>query len=307
MSHKVGIVGSINVDMTLITERIPHKGETLLGENVIYSAGGKGANQAVAAAQAGAEVTMFGCVGADSNGEKMIDNLLSYGVKTAYIDKLEGVSTGLAVITVGEKDNTIIVIPGANSLVNCEYIDKISSELKKMDIVLIQQEIPEAVVDYVVDFCHENGIMTMLNPAPARDIRKETIEKVNYLTPNEHETKLIFQEENLETVLKKYPEKLVVTLGSKGAAACSRTGELIKVNAGKVNVCDTTGAGDTFNGILAAMIAGKMSLEDAMLYANAGAGLSTEKMGAQGGMPSFEEIQRSLNGSGRDEKPVYNS
>lgn len=291
MSYKVGVVGSINVDMTLITDRIPHKGETLLGENVIYSAGGKGANQAVAAARAGAKVTMFGCVGDDSNGEKMIDNLSSCGIETAYVDKLDGISTGLAVITVGEKDNTIIVIPGANSSVDCGYIDKISSELKKMDIVLIQQEIPETAVDYVVDFCHGHGIMTMLNPAPARDIREETVEKADYLTPNEHETKLIFPGEDLETLLRKYPEKLVVTLGSKGAVSCSKTGELIQVKAGKVDVCDTTGAGDTFNGILAAMIAGNMPLEDAMLYANAGAGLSTEKMGAQGGMPSLEEIK----------------
>lgn len=296
MTRKIGVVGSINVDMTLLAGRIPGRGETILGSSVTYAAGGKGANQAFAAARFGADTVMFGCVGDDQNGTKMIENLESAGVNVQYIEKTEGTPTGLAVITVGDEDNTIVVIPGANSCVDCSYIDRVWPAISEMDVVLIQQEIPEETVDHLVKLCSEKGITTVLNPAPARAVRRETLEKADYLTPNEHETKILFPGEDLEALLKRYPEKLVVTLGEKGAAAAYKSGELLRVPAGKVTVCDTTGAGDTFNGILAALIAQEWPLEKAMRYANTGAGLSTEKMGAQSGMPSRKEIEDYLTG-----------
>ena len=150
---RLAVVGSINIDMTVTAERIPLKGETLMGDNISYIPGGKGANQAVAMAKLGAEVEMFGCVGDDENGKKMIDNMKNHGIKTDNIKVLEGVPTGIAMITIGENDNTIIVVPGANGKVDKEYIDGIKEELKNYDMVVLQHEIPLETVHYTVEFC----------------------------------------------------------------------------------------------------------------------------------------------------------
>ena len=164
---RLAVVGSINTDMTVTAERIPLKGETLMGSSLSYIPGGKGANQAVAMAKLGAAVEMFGCVGDDSNGEKMLENLKAVGVGTEHIPILKGVPTGIAMITVGDNDNTIIVVPGANGKVDRAYIDSIKSELEKFDMVVLQHEIPLETVHYVIEFCYEKGIKIVLNPAPA--------------------------------------------------------------------------------------------------------------------------------------------
>ena len=201
---RLAVVGSINIDMTVTAERIPLKGETLMGDNISYIPGGKGANQAVAMAKLGAEVEMFGCVGDDENGKKMIDNMKNHGIKTDNIKVLEGVPTGIAMITIGENDNTIIVVPGANGKVDKEYIDGIKEELKNYDMVVLQHEIPLETVHNTVEFCSENNIPVILNPAPAAEVPMEVVEKVTYLTPNEHEAVLIFGNElSSEELLKK--------------------------------------------------------------------------------------------------------
>ena len=192
---KLAVVGSINMDMTVTAERIPLKGETLRGDSLHYIPGGKGANQAVAMAKLGAKVEMFGCVGDDANGTRLLENFKKVGVETGHIKVLEGVPTGIAMITVGENDNTIIVVPGANGKVDRDYIDRIKEELKTFDMVVLQQEIPLDTVYYVVDFCYDNQIPVVLNPAPASNVPLEVIEKVTYVTPNEHEAVLIFGEE----------------------------------------------------------------------------------------------------------------
>ena len=189
---RIGVVGSINMDMTVQAERIPLKGETLKGENLQYISGGKGANQAVAMAKLGADVVMFGCVGKDAAGESLCKNLKDMGVDTTYIKEIEGTPTGLAIITVGENDNTIVVVAGANNEVSIDYVRSIQDALLKCDIVLLQHEIPQETIEYVIGFCHENGIQIVLNPGPARPVKKEILEKVTYLTPNEHETVILF-------------------------------------------------------------------------------------------------------------------
>lgn len=292
---KIAVVGSINMDMTVTAERIPLKGETLMGDSISYIPGGKGANQAVAMAKLGAEVEMFGCVGDDSNGQKMLDNLNHVGVKTTHIQRLEGVPTGIAMITVGENDNTIIVVPGANGKVDNAYVDGIKEELKSYDMVVLQHEIPLDTVKYVVDYCAENQIPVVLNPAPAAEVPMEIIEKVTYLTPNEHEAVLIFGDSlSTEELLKKYPEKLVITQGSRGVSTCLKTGEVLNVPARPAKVADTTGAGDTLNGAFAVQIAGGKDMKSALTYANTAASLSTEKFGAQSGMPTAEEVEKEL-------------
>ncbi len=290
---KLAVIGSINVDMTVTAERIPLKGETLCGDSISYIPGGKGANQAVAMAKLGAEVEMFGCVGDDSNGQKMIDNLNQAGVKTDHIKVLEGVSTGIAMITVGENDNTIVVVAGANGKVDKLYVDGIKDELAAYDMVVLQHEIPLETVHYIIEFCAQKGIKVILNPAPAATVPMDIIEKVTYITPNEHEAVLIFGDElTVEEMLKKYPEKLVITQGSKGVSTCLKSGEILNVAARPAKVVDTTGAGDTLNGAFSVQIAGGVDMKSALTYANKAASLSTEKFGAQTGMPTAEEVER---------------
>lgn len=294
---KIAVVGSINTDMTVTAERIPLKGETLLGDSISYIPGGKGANQAVAMAKLGAEVEMFGCIGDDSNGQKMIDNMKNVGIKTEHIKVLEGVPTGIAMITVGENDNTIIVVPGANGKVDKAYVDGIKDVLQTYDMVVLQHEIPLDTVHYIVEFCAEKNIPVVLNPAPAAKVPMEIIEKVTYLTPNEHEAVLIFGDEmTTEELLKKYPEKLLITQGSRGVSTCLKSGEILTVPARPAKVVDTTGAGDTLNGAFSVQIAGGANIKDALTFANTAASLSTEKFGAQSGMPTVEEVEKELGG-----------
>lgn len=292
---KLAVVGSINTDMTVTAERIPLKGETLMGDSLSYIPGGKGANQAVAMAKLGADVEMFGCVGDDDNGKRMLDNMNQVGVKTEHIKVVEGVPTGIAMITVGDNDNTIIVVPGANGCVDKAYVDSIKEELFACDMVVLQHEIPLETVHYVVEICHEQEIPVVLNPAPAAEVPMDIIDKVTYVTPNEHEAVLIFGKElSTEELLKKYPEKLVITQGSRGVSAGLKDGTVLNVPVRPAKVVDTTGAGDTLNGAFCVKIAEGLDIKEALTYANTAASLSTEKFGAQSGMPTAKEVEEEL-------------
>lgn len=283
------------MDQTVIAERIPLKGETLKGSKLQYIPGGKGANQAVAMARLGAEVSMFGCVGNDENGRMLIDGMKANGVNTDNIKIVDGVPTGIAIITVAENDNTIVVVAGANGCSDKSYIDSIKDELRKYDMVVLQHEIPLEAVHYVIEICEKEGIPTVLNPAPAAEVPEKIVEKVTYLTPNEHEAVLIFgKDKTEEELLRKYPEKLLITKGDKGVVTCLKSGEILNVPCRKSKVVDTTGAGDTLNGAFAYRITKKDSMEEALKYANTAAGLSIEKMGAQGGMPTADEVEKAL-------------
>lgn len=292
---KLAVIGSINMDQVVSTERIPGKGETLSGSDLRYISGGKGANQAVAMARLGAEVTMFGCVGDDDNGRQLLNALKDEGVDTSHISVRKDAPTGLAIITVSENDNVIIVVSGANGLVDRAYIDSIADQLIDNDLVVLQHEIPLDTVHYAVCFCYEKGIPVVLNPAPAAEVPKDIVEKVKYLTPNEHEAALIFgADADINEVMKAYKEKLIVTQGSKGVSVCLANGEILTVPSIKAKIVDTTGAGDTLNGAFSVRIAAGDSIEDALRYANTAAGLSIEKFGAQGGMPTHGEVVKRM-------------
>lgn len=292
---KIAVVGSINIDQTVTAQRIPLKGETLPGKNLRYIPGGKGANQAVAMAKLGAKVEMFGCVGDDDNGRKMMENLAANNVETGNIKIVSGIPTGIAIITVGENDNTIIVVEGANGQVNRDYIDSIKDILLEYDMVVLQHEIPLDTVHYVVDLCAAHGIPTLLNPAPAAEVPMEIIEKVSYLTPNEHEAVLIFgKERTTEDLLKTYPEKLIITQGSRGVSVGLKDGQVVNVPARKAEVVDTTGAGDTLNGAFCVKFIKSGNIVESLKYANAAASLSIGKFGAQSGMPTKEELAKIL-------------
>lgn len=290
---KVVVVGSINVDMVFTSEVRPKAGETVLGNNFSIIPGGKGGNQAVAASKLGADVHMIGCVGNDSNGEFSIINLQNMKVNTDCIEIVKDASTGVANIIVAEHDNSIIVIAGSNNKISKNTIDKYKDIILHADIVLLQLEIPVEVVEYTLELCKINNVTAILNPAPAVELSNSMIENSTYITPNEHELKIIFGKntsKNADEIIKIYPNKLIVTMGSRGVKYYD--GEKIRiVPVNKVDVVDTTGAGDTFNGGLAAALVSGINLHEAIKFANKAAGIAITKLGAQTGMPTLNEMQ----------------
>ena len=291
---KIAVIGSINMDMTALAERIPRPGETVSAASVRYLPGGKGANQAVAAARLGGDVTMFGCVGDDAFGPALIENLRANGVRTDFIETAKDVGSGLAMIVVAENDNAITVIPGANALVTPDYLARHRAEIEAADVVLLQNEIPMASVRYAALLLRGAGRTVIYNPAPAVPADGDLLDAVSYLTPNEHEARIVLGdgETPIETLIERFGGKLIVTLGAQGLAGWD--GGLLRVPAIPAKVADTTGAGDTMNGAFAAALAEGMTCADALRFANAAAGIATESPGAQAGMPTRAEVEKRL-------------
>lgn len=283
----ITIIGSINMDIAIQTTIFPKQGETVLGNLFTTIPGGKGANQAVAAARLGSDVQIIGAVGKDAFGTELYMNLKNENVHVEGIQKTDN-STGIANILLHNNDNRIIVVPGANFDVDQKMIDANLELIKQSALVMLQLEIPVETIEYVLKVCEDLAIPVLLNPAPAANFKQEWIDKVSYLTPNETECEVMFGED-YETVLKQYPNKIIVTLGGEGAAYFDGN-QIIRVAGYKTKAVDTTGAGDTFNGAFAhAIIEGK-SIEEAVRFANITASLSVEKFGAQGGMPRIEDV-----------------
>lgn len=287
---KIVVIGSINVDLVVSSERFPKKGETIIGNSFNVFCGGKGANQAVSASKLGGHVEFIGAVGDDSYGDLALNNLKDHGVGISSVAKLNGISTGLASITVAENDNQIVIIKGANEKINIEFIKQYLEVIQEASMVVLQFEIPLETVFYLVDYCYKQGIKTILNPAPFVPFDKTVIDKVTYFTPNETEINAMF-DESYEEVLCKYPNKIIMTKGSEGAFMHDGN-QLVHIQPKKVNVVDTTGAGDTFNGALAAFIAQEINLVDVLEKANIAAGISIGKIGAQSAMPTLDEVEQ---------------
>ncbi|MGR3763071.1 ribokinase [Rossellomorea sp. NS-SX7] len=290
---KIAVIGSSSMDLVVTSKRRPQAGETVLGESFETVPGGKGANQAVAAARLGAEVHMIGCVGDDAYGKEILDNLDANGVHTGRVKPVTHQKSGTAHIILAEGDNSIVVVKGANDLVTPDYVKESLSLLKECDLVMIQQEVPEETVIETARLCDEIGVPLLLNPAPAREIPHEVIEKAAYLTPNEHEAGLLFPGLELSKALAKYPNKLFITEGEAGVRYHDGSGEHL-VPSFPVKVVDTTGAGDTFNAAFGTAVAEGRDLKDSLRFANRAASLSVTGFGAQGGMPTREEVERGL-------------
>jgi ribokinase len=289
---KIVVVGSSSIDLVVTSPKRPVAGETVIGDTFHTVPGGKGANQAVAAARAGAEVEMVGAVGNDQFGKMVLDNFKKQGVSITFVKPVTDKKTGTAHIVIAEVDNSIVVVPGANREVDKALVDRANEAIKAASIVLLQLEIPLNTVMYVVDLCHAWNVPVILNPAPAQPLPPDLIEKVTYLTPNEHECRAIFREfTDIEDILKQYPNKVILTEGSQGVLYFDGN-RLIRVPALSVDVVDTTGAGDTFNGVFAAALSQGLPLKQAIRYGCVAASLSVTKLGAQGGMPTMEEIRR---------------
>lgn len=290
---KIVVIGSCNIDITVECDRWAKPGETLFGKRLTVSPGGKGANQAVAAARLGADVMMVGCIGDDVYGQLVQKNLQENNIDATYVKVLPGENTGTAHITVAEDDNTIIVVKAANDLVAPSLIDEAWEAISKADIVLLQHEIPAATNAYVIEKCAACGVPVMLNPAPVAPVSAELLEKITYLTPNEHEAAILFASKGKADILDENQGKVIMTLGSKGVAYAER-GQVINVPGFKVKPVDTTGAGDTFNGAFAVARANGRSMTDSITFANAAAALSVQKLGAQGGMPYLKDVEEML-------------
>lgn len=290
---KIVVVGSCNIDITVECDRWAKPGETIFGNRLTVNPGGKGANQAVAAARLGAEVKMVGCIGDDVYGQLVLKALKYNNVDSTYVKVLPGENSGTAHITVAENDNSIIVIKAANDLVSPALIDEAWDAIKEADIVLLQHEIPAATNAYIIEKCYEAGVPVMLNPAPVAPVPPELLAKVTYLTPNEHEAAILFAGQGKADILGRNQGKVIMTLGSKGVAYAEK-GQVYNVPGFKVQPVDTTGAGDTFNGAFAVARANGKNMYDSISFANAAAALSVQKLGAQGGMPYLNEVEEML-------------
>ncbi|MFC7782864.1 ribokinase [Rossellomorea sp. GCM10028870] len=290
---KIAVIGSSSMDLVVTSAKRPGAGETVLGDSFDTVPGGKGANQAVAAARLGADVYMIGCVGDDPYGQEILENFKNNGVHTDHVEPVTGEKSGTAHIILAEGDNSIVVVKGANDLVTPEYVEKTADFLKTCDLIMIQQEIPEETVEYVADLCNKIEVPLLLNPAPARKISQNVIVGASYLTPNEHEADVLFNGMNPSEALKQYPDKVIITEGAAGVRYHDGTKEIM-VPSFKVEVVDTTGAGDTFNAAFGTAVAEGQSMEESLRFANRAASLSVTGFGAQGGMPTRNEVERKL-------------
>lgn len=294
---KITVVGSINMDLITETSRFPSPSETILGQNYTTSPGGKGANQAVAAARLGAEVSFIGCVGADLNGDELKNKLIEEGIDVTGIDTSKEKPTGIAQITVTPDDNHIIVVPGANFELTLEWVEKNKELIINSDIVVVQLEIPLPIVGEVFTLADQHGVPVLLNPAPAKELPEKFLKKITYFTPNETEFMLLTgtateaeYEAAFQTLRQKGIQHVILTRGEQGVMF-EKDQQLIKLPSRKVNVVDTTGAGDTFNGALAFGIASKQPLDQAVEWAIKASAHAVTKIGAQTGMPTKKEME----------------
>lgn len=294
---KIAVVGSVNVDLVFTTDILPNMGETVTGENFYLEVGGKGANQSVACARLGGDVTFFGSIGTDVFANNINKRLIDEHVKCNL--NVSDRHSGVAQVNIYDSDNSIIVIPGANWDFNNTYLEKIESMIDNYDVFVFQLEIPLEAVERLVRTIRTRSLdkVIILNPAPATALSEELLEAVDYITPNEHEIKTIVSKfSSVESTLKQFPEKMIVTLGSEGVKYYDkRKQEFITVKSMEnAEVVDTTGAGDTFSGAFSYAIANNLDIHEAINFSNVAAGISISRLGAQGGMPILEEVNKHL-------------
>jgi ribokinase len=293
------VIGSSNTDMVIKCEHLPAPGETILGGNFFMNAGGKGANQAVAAARLNGDVTFIAKVGDDVFGSQAIELFNHEKINTEYIFIDDKNPSGVALINVDEKgENCITVAQGANGNLLVDDVKTLTHVLENADIILIQLEIPIKTIEYVAEFCFQHNKKLVLNPAPACKLSDELLSKISIITPNEKEAEMltgvtIHDLDSAKEAAKILSEKgiatIVITLGEQGALLyVNNEFKLIPTN--KVNAVDTTAAGDVFNGALAVAISEKMNLIDALKFANAAASISVTRLGAQASAPYRKEI-----------------
>ena len=300
MKNKVVVVGSYNTDMTIKTKKLPGPGETVIGGHFSKGGGGKGANQAIAAARIGAEVTFVARVGNDLLGSEGIKRLNEEHINTKYIYRDNELPTGVAFIVVDDKgENSIVVASGANANLSPTDVESASDEFSSADILLIQLESPIESVYASIKSAHDNGVTVILNPAPAQELDNHILKYVDIITPNIVEAEMltgikVTDVNSLQSIVNRFFDyginDVIITLGSKGYFAGAHDAMKI-IPALNVAPIDTTGAGDVFSGSLAAFLSEGMTIEKAARMANAAASVSVTRLGAQDGAPKRVEIE----------------
>ncbi|WP_130863047.1 ribokinase [Bacilliculturomica massiliensis] len=296
----IAVVGSLNMDLVVSTPNIPRPGETVMGRDFKQVPGGKGGNQAAAAAKLGGDVKMIGCVGEDDMGRVLKASLERDGVDVRTVREVSGTSTGIAAIAVGDSgDNSITVAPGANYSLTAGDIEASRGLIAEADVLLTQLEIPMQAVEKALRFAKEAGNMTILNPAPASALSVEIMKCTDILTPNETELEILSgcpadTEENIREAGRKLifagVGELIVTLGGSGCMHITRDGAR-HYPAYEVTAVDTTAAGDSFNGALAVCLDRGMSVEDAIAFAMKVGAMTVTKEGAQTSLPALAEVE----------------
>lgn len=297
---RVVVIGSANVDMTVRLSRLPRAGETVSGGELYRSFGGKGANQAVAALRAGAEVRLLAKLGADSQGRELMAHLEASGLSRRYLLQDPQRPTGTALIMVDDMGRNLIgVAPGANHGLTPEDVLGFPELFEWGQWLLIQLEIPMETVDAALRMARGKGMRTILNPAPVRELSGEMLALVDLITPNEGELLHLVGSEagDLEEaalrLLEKGPGCVIVTMGERGALGFTGS-ERIHCPGLKVQAVDTTGCGDAFNGAMACALAEERALAEALVFANSAGALAATRRGAQDSMPWRREIESLL-------------
>lgn len=286
------------MDLVVNAPRHPKIGETILGSGFSTFPGGKGANQAVAAARLGGNVRMIGRVGDDDFGRTLLDNAKEDGIDTRYVRKDEKSLTGVALITVDRAgQNTIVVISGANGQVSPQDINEAQAAFQEAGILLVQLECPLPAVTQAIQTAKQHGMQVVLNPAPAQPIDPGLLAQVDYLVPNETELALLAGTEDIQEALKllhnRGTRSVIVTLGDRGALV-STDGKQEYLQAFKVDVVDTVAAGDAFVGAFAVALTEGRGLKEAACWGNAAGALSVTRRGAQPSLPNRAEFEQFL-------------
>ena len=291
---RIVVVGSINMDLVTQAPRFVGPGETILGERFLTVPGGKGANQAVAAARLGADVALVGATGNDAFGKQLRDGLAAEGIDLDHVAQLDDSASGTASITVAGGENQIIVVPAANARVTPAQVERAQSLIERAGAVLVQMEIQLETVEATLRLGHRLGVPVILNPAPAQQLPTDWLQLARYVTPNQHELAILLgadPHEDFRALMQRSPCPVVLTCGGEGAWYREQ-GEPLHQPGFTVDVVDTTGAGDTFNAALAVFL--HEGLPEAVRKACAAAALSVTQLGAQGGMPRLTGVQALL-------------
>lgn len=296
---KILVVGSSNTDMVIKTNHFPAPGQTILGGTFLMNAGGKGANQAVAAARLGGKVTFVGKIGDDIFGKQAIQQLEDEGINVNFVAVDPENPSGVALITVDRKgENSIVVAPGSNGTLSPADFDKALAELDKSEFMLMQLEIPIPTVEYIARIAAQKQKKVVLNPAPAAGLTDELLQDLYLITPNETEAELLtgIKVTDEQSALKaashlhkKGVEIVIITMGSAGAFLLN-DGKSEIIGAPKVEAVDTTAAGDTFNGALVVALSEGKSIQESIAFANQAASISVTRIGAQSSVPFRKEI-----------------
>ena len=299
MNKKITVIGSLNYDVILKIPRLPFKGETLTANGAAFSAGGKGANQAVQAAKLKTPTYMVGCVGTDASADFLVNTAKEYGVNVDYIRKVPG-SSGMGVINAVEDGSVYAcIVRGANFEVTREDVDNAMPILKESGVCILQNEIPVEIIVYAIDKAKEAGCIVVLNAAPAIELPEECLSKVDILVVNEVEAEFYCHEkidsvEKAKTEIKKMAEKynnnVIFTLGKDGAVAYEN-GTIEFIPAMKVDAIETTGAGDSYIGAVSHSIIEGKSLIEACKFATKCSAITVCRIGAQPSMPTLEDVE----------------